>query len=628
MAPSRERKMLRIALVFLTLGVRDGCLLAQGLDRVTLQLKWRHQFQFAGYYAAEELGFYREKGLDVVFREGASSLNYTDAVVSGIAQYGVSNTDILIDRAKGKPVVALAAIFQHSPLILLSLRSEGLDTPDAFVGKRVMVSVDAEAEIYSLFNNEGVPLSAMELVPHSWDLRDLVSGKVDAVSAYSTNELLALRRSGVDAAALRPLTYGIDFYGDCLFTSDDELRRHPGRAARFLEASLRGWDYAMDHPGEMADLILERYSPEKSREALLAEAAAMADLVDSKLVPIGFMNPGRWRHIADTYASLGTMPREYDLSSFLYDPDRPHRLNDKVLRIVFSAIIGASLVALVYILVLRSFNRALAGEVRGRTELLCDANRRLEAELARGMEREERLAASVSEKEVLLREVHHRVKNNLQVIISLINLQYGGGDADRAFLRELRNRVLGMALVHESLYSGDHMERVRMADYLERLVAEVVLSYSKPGFVVVPRIAAPGIFLAMDQALPVGLIVTELVSNSMKHAFIASRRGTVEVALRAGDGRRELIVADDGCGSPPVPPGQDESRATEAASPRGGPGLGLSLVAALAEQLRGTLSVTTGAGRRTRLVFPGPGSGEEETLTGSLFPDDDAARLP
>ena len=113
----------------------------------------------------------------------------------------------------------------------------------------------------------------------------------------------------------------IDFYGDILFTTDQQLNTHPHQVKAFREASLRGWQYAMQHPEEIIDLILAKYSQRHSRDYYLFEAKQMAALIQPMLVEMGYMNPGRWRHIADTYAEIDLLPHHFSLDGFLYDPN-------------------------------------------------------------------------------------------------------------------------------------------------------------------------------------------------------------------------------------------------------------------------------------------------------------------
>jgi PAS domain S-box-containing protein len=207
---------------------------------------------------------------------------------------------------------------------------------------------------------------------------------------------------------------------------------------------------------------------------------------------------------------------------------------------------------------------------------------------------DERLRASLTEKEVLLKEIHHRVKNNLQVITSLLNLQSSQEENPRtaAALRESQARVRSMALVHEELYRSRDLSRIDVANYTSRLTSSLLRVYKAPGADVDIQVDVHGVFLPVDAAIPCGLIINELVSNSLKYAFRSSGKGTIVVRMvRAGD-ECELTVSDDGEG---LPPSLDINHTDS---------LGLQLVTTLAKQLRGTLSVDRGNGVSFSLRFP------------------------
>ena len=293
---------------------------ARAAESVTLQLKWHHQFQFAGYYAAEKMGYYRDAGLEVKIVEAQPETDVIAEVESGRAQFGVGTSALVLARAQGKPVVVLAVIFQHSPLVLLT--RAGVGSVHDLAGKRVMLERHAE-ELLGYLHREGVPDSAVQLLPHSFDTGDLVRGAVDAISAYSTDEPFFLEKAKVPYATFSPRSAGIDFYGDNLFTSEAELRGHPERVRAFREASLKGWKYAMAHPEEIADLILARYPGRHDRDYLLFEARQMKPLVLPELVEMGYMYPGRWRHIAEIGAEIGLLPGDVSLDGFLYAPENP-----------------------------------------------------------------------------------------------------------------------------------------------------------------------------------------------------------------------------------------------------------------------------------------------------------------
>ncbi len=302
----------------LLLAVPVGAATAPVAEKVSLQLKWRHAFQFAGYYMAKELGYYRAAGLDVEFREAVPGMDVVAEVISGRATYGVGTSSLILERKAGKPVVVLGVIFQHSPQVLIVRQESALHTVHAVADKRIMLEPHAE-ELLAYLRREGVPVERIKLLPHSFDVRDLIDGKTDAMSAYTTSEPYPLNMADFAYVSYTPRSAGIDFYGDNLFTSERELHQASARTRAFREASMRGWEYAMAHPEEAIDLIVGKYAPHTEREFLRFEAGRMVTLLATDLVSPGYMNAGRWRHIADTYAEIGMLPSNFSLSGFLYD---------------------------------------------------------------------------------------------------------------------------------------------------------------------------------------------------------------------------------------------------------------------------------------------------------------------
>ncbi|SHK52239.1 ABC-type nitrate/sulfonate/bicarbonate transport system, substrate-binding protein [Bradyrhizobium lablabi] len=279
---------------------------AAALDAVSLQLKWKHQFQFAGYYAALEQGFYRNAGLDVTIREGGPDIDVAEAVASGKADFGVCGASVLREWAAGRRLVVLAAIFQHSPAIILVPRRADISSVSDLRGRTLMDAPGSD-DIAVMLKREGVDYETLPRVAHDGNPRDLLTGRADAMVAYSTNEPFALEQLGAAFRTFSPSAYGIDFYGDNLCSSETEVRAHPERVAAFRAASLKGWAYALAHKEATVDLILKTYSQKKSREALLFEAARTDLLVGRGPGQIGEQDAARWRHIAATYRKLGML---------------------------------------------------------------------------------------------------------------------------------------------------------------------------------------------------------------------------------------------------------------------------------------------------------------------------------
>jgi PAS domain S-box-containing protein len=245
----------------------------------------------------------------------------------------------------------------------------------------------------------------------------------------------------------------------------------------------------------------------------------------------------------------------------------------------------------------RCLNAELEQRVAARTAELSQLNAVLTREVVERQRAETVLQASLHEKEVLLKEIHHRVKNNLQVISSLLNLQakqVKHNPEAEAALRESQQRVRSMALIHEKLYQSQSLAEINLADYIRHLAASMVRSY-QGGVEVDLRLDLEAVALGVDQAVPCGLILNELITNALKYAFSGQERGVLCIDLHAEPGGMvHLRVADDG---PGLPPGLDISRTSS---------LGLQLVASLVTQLQGSVGVNGTGGAEFLIMFPYP----------------------
>ncbi len=243
---------------------------------------------------------------------------------------------------------------------------------------------------------------------------------------------------------------------------------------------------------------------------------------------------------------------------------------------------------------LRLAQNELEQRVLDRTAALAAANDALQLEITERRETEHRLQASLREKEVLLKEIHHRVKNNLQVVSSLLSLQ---SDAIKdpvalSLFEESRNRIRSMALVHEELYGTKDLSSVDMSWYIHGLATHLLRAYGMTSKGVDLRIDAEGVPLMIDAAIPCGLMLNELISNALKHAFPNGRQGQVRILLqREPSDFVVLIVEDDGIGIP-----EGITIATSQS-------LGLRLVSALADQLQASVALDRAHGTRFTIRF-------------------------
>lgn len=329
------------------------------INNIVIQLRWFHQFQFAGYYAAVEKGYYEQEGINVVLRNGDPTHQPVPQVLAKEAQYGVGNSEVLYRRLQGKPLIALASIFQHSPSVLLTLKSSGIRSVHDLIGKRIMLANKYEdVDFLTMLYNEGVKPSQLEILPSSYQLDDLINGKVDAFNSYLTNEPYYLKQHGIEYNVIDPMSYRVDFYSDIFFTTENELRFHPDRVKAMLRATLKGWRYALDHPEEIIELLKTKYHVSKTRDHMRFEAQEMRKLIIPDLIQIGHMNPERWKHMADTFVTAGLLDNTDDLDGFIYDSNPAYIPAWLVSALVVSLVL--TLVASVIIVYFHRFNRSMA----------------------------------------------------------------------------------------------------------------------------------------------------------------------------------------------------------------------------------------------------------------------------
>jgi len=243
---------------------------------------------------------------------------------------------------------------------------------------------------------------------------------------------------------------------------------------------------------------------------------------------------------------------------------------------------------------LRHMQEELERRVEERTAELAATNRVLSAEIAERRRAEEQLKTSLREKEVLLREIHHRVKNNLQVICSLLNLQsqYIKDPQARAMFKESQGRVKSMAIIHQKLCQSKDLAHINFAQHVQDLAGSLFRSYGANPDQTTLKVEVEDIVLGLDTIIPCTLIIHELMTNCFKYAFVDGRKGEIGIELRAEkDKRYRLVVRDNGVGLPK----ELDYRNTQS--------LGLQIVTALTDQLEGTLELVRGTGTTVAITF-------------------------
>ncbi len=290
-------------------------------EKISLQLQWKHAFQFAGYYMAKEKGYYDDIGLDVELKEYQYGMNVVDLVEQGTVTYGVGRPSIVKDKANGKDIILIAAIYQSSPLIVLTTKESGIKSIKDFKNKRIMTVNDSsnDAAINGMLRSQNLSLNDMKVMKHSFKLKDLIEGDTDFITAYIADQPFKLIELGYEPIVFHPSDYGFDFYSDILFTSNDELKNNYERVGDFKEASLKGWCYAFDNIEESIDIIQKKYNTQKlSRKALLYEAKELKKLAYYNTKEIGKIEYRRVIKILGLYNLMGDTNGKISLQNCIY----------------------------------------------------------------------------------------------------------------------------------------------------------------------------------------------------------------------------------------------------------------------------------------------------------------------
>ncbi len=263
------------------------------VEDVSLRLKWVHQAQFAGNYVAVQKGFYKDQGLNVDLQAVNLEENTIQAVAAGRVDFGISGADdVILARAKGIPVKAIAVIYKVNPAAVVSLQGKNILEPRNLIGKKIGIQTGNPIEyLYNvMMEGNGVKLSEVKKVAIGYDASEIINGKVDAIVGYITNEPDMIFQAGKKSDVFLMANYGVNMYGDVLFTSDKLIKSKPDLVERFLRATLSGWQYAIDHEEEAVDMTL-KYAKDSKRSHEKYMLSSSIPLIHTGSNKLGVMDP-------------------------------------------------------------------------------------------------------------------------------------------------------------------------------------------------------------------------------------------------------------------------------------------------------------------------------------------------
>ncbi|WP_128998451.1 ABC transporter substrate-binding protein [Malaciobacter molluscorum] len=253
-------------------------LFAQNTKKVSIQFNWKYQFEFAGYIAAKEKGFYEDAGFDVELKEYKHGIDIEKDVQNGISTFGIYDTSIIDNYDKNKPIILLANYLKISPLIFITKRD--IFSPKELKNKTISMSTFEfkNSSLKRLLDKFNIKQEDINIKSFG-SIKEFMDGKVDAISAFITNEPFILQKNKIEYNIINPSNFEIKTLGESLFSSLSYLKNNTRNIKNFIEATNKGWLYALNNKEEIIDIIYNKYSKYKSKDALRYEAKKIESLM-------------------------------------------------------------------------------------------------------------------------------------------------------------------------------------------------------------------------------------------------------------------------------------------------------------------------------------------------------------
>lgn len=284
------------------------------LTRIAMQFLWTHTNSFAGYYAADQNGYYAAEGLAVTFLQGGPKVDYLTPVINGTAQFGDGGSDeLILARAAGKPLRAIATTYRRSPVVFFALASSGITRPQDFAGKKIRVAPGLSPTLHAMTARVGVfPDRYTEVITPS-DVALFASGQPPVWGGYLNAIVAEAEYAGHTLNIIYPDDYGVHFYADSIFARDDFIAANPDLVRRFLRATLKGWQYAVEHPTAVGALVC-KYKPDADAALEIAKMTSSLPLVNTGEDHIGWMKPEVWAGMEKTLREQRVLTKPLDVT--------------------------------------------------------------------------------------------------------------------------------------------------------------------------------------------------------------------------------------------------------------------------------------------------------------------------
>lgn len=266
------------------------------LDNVSVRMKWFYSGTMTGWFAGKELSIFKENGINLTINPGGPDNNAVKLVAAGTDLFGVTGADeVLIARSKGIPIVAIAVLFQESPIGFISKKDKNIKSPIDWNNRTIEVDFGSNAEIQYRALLVKYSVKGVKEVPYSYSLVPFVDDKVDVSVAYIMDQVVTLRKRGIELNVITAKENGINPYGDVIITSEKTLKNNPDLVFRFLSAVINSHKWAIEHPNESVKYLVKNADNLRYENEIDVWKATIPFIIpDNNSTKIGIMEPERW----------------------------------------------------------------------------------------------------------------------------------------------------------------------------------------------------------------------------------------------------------------------------------------------------------------------------------------------
>lgn len=288
-----------------------------GLEKIKFRLAWVYDMAEVGVFVAKEKGHFEKEGLDVTIEPGGFGLDPIKLVAAGSNDYGIGGAgNLLLARAQGVPIVAIAAEFQNTPVGFITRKDSGITTVQSFKGKRVGIQTGADTDVLyrALLAKNGMTSKDIKEVPIQFDMGPFVNNLIDVLPGYVTNQPITLRGKGFETNVITAASQGLSYYGNVFFTTEKTLKEKPDQVARFVRAVRAGWTDALANKAN-AIAALRKYTAEFDPKDLDQIYDAVMPFIrpDEKDVSLLGMSQARWENTVGVLIGAGMLKQKPDL---------------------------------------------------------------------------------------------------------------------------------------------------------------------------------------------------------------------------------------------------------------------------------------------------------------------------